>query len=285
MAHEFEIGYPRRFAALLRDYPGPEAYPPRDFRVEWGPIFHRGRLDGSARVLVLGQDPAAHETVARRILVGEAGQRVQGLLAKAGIERSYVMVNTFLYSVYGQGGGERHHADEAIAAYRHRWLDLLAGDKVEAILALGGLADGAYQQWRKTPKGAASTAVYVPVKHPTYPESASAAGQLSKAAATKKLLDNWNAALPVLRQAVTPDVETPLVPYADRFTPADLRVIPEADLPPGLPDWMRSLDAWASRQPVDEALGPKATRVDKVEAKRAGLAVRVPRKQRVWHTP
>ena len=37
----------------------------------------------------------------RRILVGEAGRRVQGLLAKLGITRSYVFVNTFLYSVYG----------------------------------------------------------------------------------------------------------------------------------------------------------------------------------------
>src|SRR5680860_1540828 len=56
MDHEFEIGYPRSFASLLRTYPGVETYPAVDFRVEWGPIFHRGRLDGSARVLVIGQD-------------------------------------------------------------------------------------------------------------------------------------------------------------------------------------------------------------------------------------
>ena len=81
-----------------------------------GPVFHRGRLDGTARVLVLGQDPATHETITRRILVGEAGQRVQGLLARVGITTSYVMVNTFLYSVYGQGGGTRHATDPHIAA-------------------------------------------------------------------------------------------------------------------------------------------------------------------------
>ena len=51
---------------------------------------------------MLGQDPGQHESIARRCLVGEAGQRVQGLLWKLGIERSYVMVNAFLYSVYGQ---------------------------------------------------------------------------------------------------------------------------------------------------------------------------------------
>jgi hypothetical protein len=34
-------------------------YPPSQFRVEWGPIFHRGRLDGSVRVFVIGQEPGA----------------------------------------------------------------------------------------------------------------------------------------------------------------------------------------------------------------------------------
>src|SRR5213080_675320 len=101
MSHAFDPGYPRGFHPLLRSYPGPETYPPADFRVEWGPIFHRGRLDGSARVLVIGQDPAQHETVARRVLVGEAGRRMQGFLAKLGIIHSYVFINTFLYSVFG----------------------------------------------------------------------------------------------------------------------------------------------------------------------------------------
>jgi hypothetical protein len=46
---------------------------PDIFRLEWGPIYYRGRTDGSARILVIGQDPAADENLARRILVGEAG--------------------------------------------------------------------------------------------------------------------------------------------------------------------------------------------------------------------
>src|ERR671922_92142 len=153
MTHTFDpgpVGEP--YASLVGDYPGPEVYPPKDFRVEWGPIFHRGRLDGSARVLVIGQDPGAHEAIVRRILVGEAGQRVQGFLAKLGVERSYVLVNAFLYSVFGQGGGQRHKDDPAIAAYRHRWLDaLLVERRVEAVVALGGLADFAFQTWRDTP--------------------------------------------------------------------------------------------------------------------------------------
>jgi uracil-DNA glycosylase len=285
MPHDFDAGYPRSFHPLLRSYPEAETYPATDFRIEWGPIFHRGRLDGSARILVIGQDPAAHETITRRILVGEAGQRFQGFMAKVGFDRSYVMVNTFLYSVYGQGGGERHRADPAIAAYRHRWLDRLADrNHLEAIVALGGLADSAYQQWRATPAGASHKATYVHITHPTYPESTSARGKKTKAAATKELLDNWNANLPTVAEAVTPDTARPLRLYGSAFAPGDLVAIPEFDLPPGLPEWMRSLDAWASRQAIDEARGPKATPADIAEAKRAGIGVRVPLKQRVWHT-
>src|SRR5436190_2515967 len=137
MTHQFCPGYiTAPFAGLAGDYPGDDVYPQAAFRTEWGPIFHRGRLDGSARVLVLGQDPATHETICRRILVGEAGQRLQGFLAKLGITRSYVLINTFLYSVYGQGGGTKHVDDDAIVQYRNRWLDALTGrDDIEAVIA------------------------------------------------------------------------------------------------------------------------------------------------------
>src|SRR5215207_7215244 len=104
-------------------------------------MFHRGRLNGSARVLVLGQDPAAHEAICRRSLVGEAGQRVQGFLARLGVASRYVLVNTFVYSVYGQGGGSRHVDDPGIVDYRNRWLDALdKANDLEAIVSLGELA-------------------------------------------------------------------------------------------------------------------------------------------------
>jgi hypothetical protein len=65
------------FATLARNYPGADTYDPHRFRVEWGPIFHPGRLDGSARILVLGQDPGQHESIAHRCLVGEAALAAQ----------------------------------------------------------------------------------------------------------------------------------------------------------------------------------------------------------------
>jgi uracil-DNA glycosylase len=284
MTHEFEIGYPRGFASLLRTYPGPETYPPHDFRTEWGPIFHRGRLDGSARVLILGQDPAAHETFVRRILVGEAGQRVQGILTKLGISHSYVMINTFLYSVYGQGGGERHKDDAAIVAYRNKWLDKLAkSNQLEAIIALGGLADAAHTAWRATPTGQASTAAFAHITHPTWPQSQRTK---TKAQATAELLANWNTGLAPLHGVITQDIPTPtFVPYGTAFVDGDLTPIPERDLPAGLPDWTRSLSAWASRLPIGEAGGPTATPAAVDEAKRAGLGIKIPRNERIWHTP
>ena len=197
MSHAFDPGYAQPpFDALCRDYPGADIYPPEDFRIEWGPIFHRGRLDGSARVLVIGQDPGAHECIARRILVGEAGQRVQGFLARLGITESYVMLNAFVYPVYGQAGGNRHIDDAAIAAYRNRWLDaVLAGSPVEAVVTFGRLADLAWQQWRQTPAGAASSVVSQALRHPTYPESSSKGNAQKLAAAMRAMLEQWNAGL------------------------------------------------------------------------------------------
>ena len=47
MAIEFDPGYAAEpFRTLCLEYPGADVYPPADFRVEWGPIFHRGRMDG-----------------------------------------------------------------------------------------------------------------------------------------------------------------------------------------------------------------------------------------------
>jgi hypothetical protein len=61
--HEFDPGYAAEpFVSLVADYPGLDVYPPDDFRTEWGPIFHRSRLDGTAKVLAIGQDPGQHET-------------------------------------------------------------------------------------------------------------------------------------------------------------------------------------------------------------------------------
>jgi len=272
MPREFDPGYQRRpYRQLVADYPDETVYPADAFRVEWGPIFHRGRLDGTARLLVVGQDPAAHEAIARRILVGEAGQRIQGFLTRLGLNRSYVFINTFLYSVFGQGGGEKHIDDDPIAQYRNRWLDAITRDQpIEAILSLGHLADSAVRMWQATPTGAASTAVYANVIHPTFPDSASRSGKITKAEAFARLCASWNDALQKLHPVITADEPAPLVLYGTTLAKTDLTTIPARDLPAGLPVWMSALDAWAART------GPSA------QLKRATITVTVPRGARAW---
>jgi len=173
------------FAKLAATYPDASVYPFKDFRVEWGPIFHRGRLDGTARVICIGQDPGHHENVLRRILVGEAGRRVQGLLQKLGIIRSYVMINALLYSVYGSNGA-KYVDDPPVAGYRNEWINgIIASGNVQAVITFGQMARKAWELWKATPTGMASNVPFQSLTHPTQPESAggshAARAQLTKA--------------------------------------------------------------------------------------------------------
>lgn len=250
MPDAFDPGYGAEpWRTLCAECPGADVYPPDDFRVEWGPIFHRGRLDGTARVLVIGQDPAQHEAIVRRILVGEAGHRLQGFLWKLGIDRSYVLVNAFLYPVYGQGGGDRHADDARIAAYRHRWLAaLLRGGQVQAVLALGALAETAWQGWLASPEGAGTDLPFARITHPTQPESSSEGDPDRRATALATMLANWNAALGLLGPAIEDrDDDEPREPYGVDFVEGERRPVPLFDLPAGVPSWMGAHSGWAER--------------------------------------
>jgi hypothetical protein len=251
MSIPFDPGYASDpFASLVMDYPGDEIYPQADFRTEWGPVFHRGRLDGTARVLVIGQDPAQHEVIVRRILVGAAGKRVQGFLARMGIERSYVCINAFLYSVYGQGGGNRNIGDAQIALYRNRWIEaILDSSPIEAVVGFGGLAKLAWEGWSGSDAAQGRTQVpFVAVTHPTWPES-SGKTAAERAAATRTMLRNWSTAQRRLAEHIhTPDSARPLLAYGEVFAKTDLPDIPAIDLPAGTPVWMQNTNAWASRQ-------------------------------------
>jgi uracil DNA glycosylase superfamily protein len=266
MPHPFDPGYhDEPFRSLVQDYPAEDVYPTSQFRVEWGPIFHRGRLDGSARVLVIGQDPAQHETIVRRILVGEAGRRLQGFLAKLGITRSYVLVNTYLYSVYGSVKSQIAR-DPRLVGYRNRWLDaLIVGKQVEAVLTLGLAAADAWSAWKATPTGQGVTIAQAAVTHPTQPESSSKGDRTKLAQATKALLKNWNLGLEALKPAIThPDAPRPLVPYGETWADGERPMVMEEDYPAGLPAWMHD-DGWAKRQGADDA------------AKRRNITINVPK--------
>ncbi|HXM59031.1 MAG TPA: uracil-DNA glycosylase family protein [Candidatus Dormibacteraeota bacterium] len=249
MARAFDPGYcDRRFADLCEAAPDGTTYPPSDFRVEWGPVFHRGRLDGSARVLVIGQDPAAHEAICRRILVGEAGKRVQGLLGKLGITVSYAMTNALLYSQVNSDE-TRFIAQPGITEYRNRWIDaILASGNIRVVLLLG---DAAQAAWDAHPVVPGLTVRRV--THPTEPHKDAHGHPATEARLVARMLDDWNQAVAALRPQLdgVRDTDVAQPSYGTSFRDSERPAIPSADLPAGLPDWMGATDGWAVRTGPD----------------------------------
>lgn len=197
---------------------------PNNFRLDFGPVYYRGRLDGTARVLIVGQDPAPNELVGHRAFVGASGQRLQGFLRRLGIQRDYVMVNTFLYPVFGQFSGTlaQLSRDPDILVFRNKLLDRIAdGNPLETVIAVGNAAEDAVQRW---PGGAVHT-----FQHITHPSAHDHAA----------LLANWNQALAALRPVVEPELGTAVDTsnYGTDFTAEDHEPIPRRDLPFGVPEW------------------------------------------------
>ncbi len=135
---EFDPGPPARGRrplgrrAELRRAPGL-------FWYDWGPIFYRGRMDGSAKVLCIASDPGPTERVAGRTLVGDAGQRVQGFLTKLGLTRSYACVNAYAYALLPSRaqGAIPILAEPAQRTWRNELFDLVTGPSLQAIVAFG----------------------------------------------------------------------------------------------------------------------------------------------------
>lgn len=242
----FDTGPTGTFKTLCQNYPDNTVYKGADgFRSLWGPIFYRGRANGTARLLVIGQDPAQTEAVTRRILSGQAGRRVQGFVEKLGYSKSYLMINAFVYGIYNQAKALPHLNDPGVQIYRHAWLEAaFAQGKIEAVVTFGTPAFNAWTAFKATPFGQGVSPAFHKALHPTADK---AGGPISR----KDLLDNWNVALQSLHPNVHhADVAKALVPYGNDFTAAELPEIPSLDFPAGLPAWMRSTDFWASMPPA-----------------------------------
>jgi uracil-DNA glycosylase len=225
---EFDGGPPAAVARHFEKLPSYAAY--RDyFWHDWGPIFYRGRLNRTARLLGVASDPGPTERIAGRTLVGDAGQRVQGFLKKVGLTSSYSLVNAYAYALLPS------HAQDAMPLlsepdqllWRNTLLDLISGPKIQAIVAFGVQAKAAVRLWDGNPD--------VPVFEVPHPSSRS----------PKVLLDSWRAAVTELRTIVTPDPDGDLsMPnYGPKFLEADYAGIPARDLPFGVPPWLGD-DAW-----------------------------------------
>jgi len=153
----FDTGPTGTFRTLCQKYPDDTVFRGADgFRSLWGPIFYRGRANGTARLLVIGQDPAQTEAVTRRCLSGQAGRRVQGFVEKLGYSKSYLMINAFLYGIFNQNMALPHLNDPDIQAYRHKWLEAaFAPGKIEAVVTFGTPAFNAWTAFTATPPAAA----------------------------------------------------------------------------------------------------------------------------------
>ena len=149
---------------------------------------------------------------------------------------------------------------------------------MEAVIAFGGPAHAAFEAWWGPPGHRRADVEYAPLFHPTYPEGSGEPG------AMRRMLEQWNGALPGLRAALSErDTQPDTRPYGEKLTPADRAEIPAGDLPAGSPEWMRSLRNWSRRQAVPKpGARPPATREQRAEAERATIVVEIPRADRPW---
>jgi uracil-DNA glycosylase len=229
---EFDPGPPQPLAQHLAGMPSYASR--RDFFwYDWGPVFYRGRLDGSARLLGIASDPGPTERIANRTLVGDAGQRVQGFLAKLGLTRSYALVNAYAYALQPSKADEARPLLSELPhrTWRNAFYDQITGANVQAIVAFGREAQAALELWDTRLNVPAGVKV-IKAPHPSSHNEAT-------------LVSEWHKAIQDLRAVVTPDADGDASGpnYSGSFRESDYTRIPPRDLPFGVPAWLGD-DAW-----------------------------------------
>jgi hypothetical protein len=216
-------------------------HPSARFRTEFGPVYYRGRLNGTAKVLMVGQDPSTDELLAQRNLVGSSGQKAQRLLNKLGITKSYVMLNTFLFGIKGQMDAQMNTiaVEPTIRDYRNGLFDkVVAGNGIQAIVSFGNGAELAIANWPSRPAG-------VPWFRLVHPSASDAL-----------VISSWNASLTPLHAAITPDQSSlvNVTPYAAATFASEVADIPREDLPFAIPDWHGTGGATRSHRNGDNSI-------------------------------
>lgn len=228
---EHDAGPPAALQAIFDRNPDYAEFR-KSYWYDFGPVFYRGRLDGSARVLCIASDPGPTECLpfVRRCLVGDAGQRVQGFLNKIGLSRSYVLVNANTYALrpsQATAGNQNMRKPEQVA-WRDELYSAVAGEGLEAIVIFGAQARQAFKLWANKP-------LNVPVIDLPHPSSHD----------PQILVDAYRAAVVRLRGIVTPDDEALLAlpNYGPEWREEDYARIPRADLPAEAPYFVGD-DSW-----------------------------------------
>ena len=109
---EFDKGAPKdsKWVDLFAETPNYRAFGEKilsgrgeKFRWKMGPMFYRGRLTpNSVKIFVIGQEGAQDENLSNRSFTGSTGTRMQKFLNYFGITKSYLFMNTFVYTITGQ---------------------------------------------------------------------------------------------------------------------------------------------------------------------------------------
>ena len=125
-------------------------------------MFYRGRLDGSARVLLIGQEGAQDESLSHRSFTGGTGARMQHLLTYIGVTRSYLFLNTFVYPIFGQYTGKlrglAQNPISPIVEHRNRLFDKVADGDLRLVIAVGEAAKESVVTWIESHGGTADPA-------------------------------------------------------------------------------------------------------------------------------
>lgn len=119
------------------------------FRWQFGPMFYRGRLTPeSVKVLIIGQEGAQDENISNRTFTGSTGTKMQNFIDYMGITKSYLFLNTFMYTINGQYGGPNgvppniywvaQDPNSPLVIHRHRAFDyVLSTNKTALKLVIG----------------------------------------------------------------------------------------------------------------------------------------------------
>lgn len=132
---DFDAGAPKKskWPKLFGDTPNYRAYGQtvlggrgEKFRWKMGPMWYRGRLEqNQVKVFIVGQEGAQDENVSNRSFTGSTGTRMQKFLNYLGIDRSYLFMNTFVYTITGQYslfGEDRKNFDKVLKREKLIWL-------------------------------------------------------------------------------------------------------------------------------------------------------------------
>jgi len=125
------------------------------FRWEMGPMWYRGRLgDNQVKAFVVGQEGAQDENVSNRAFTGSTGTKTQRFLNHMGLYRSYLFMNTFVYTINGQLDGDPKFAYleqgegvsdpelSPIVKYRHQLFDNMILANPETVSLFMGVGSG-----------------------------------------------------------------------------------------------------------------------------------------------